>query len=228
MKHETANTFIALAALVLAVFSTVKQLIPAGDSITLTTEAKVNLSKPISIISERIQLSADGYSNALIGPIFWKIRVYNNTDRSVSIVDSEVFLIAGGGGKMFYSEIDGELIPADLKIPLILFPDNIAPHEGRAYIIKLNIPIRPDSDNETSCLKNVYSLKALEHCFMRKGRDLFGNEVEAVFDPVDDSLFYAEWPSIMKEPVFSLMLKTADGSEFFTEISYFPSFSKQK
>lgn len=228
MKHETFNSIIAGAGLLLATFTAWNQFRPSPDNITLVSEGKVGTQSLMQVNKFGPPIYAnkneDLKTNPTIGPVLWKLRVFNKMDRNVSIVGSDVFLLTQDNRRMQFTGIGGIQSVVGVDPQPVIFPQNIPANEGRSYIVNLRVPIAVSEPESEPCLQEEQTLRDIEVCFYSRGRDLFGNEVRANFDPNDpDNFFHASWPSGQSGPRFLITLQTGDGSRFQAELSYFPT-----
>jgi hypothetical protein len=161
-----------------------------------------------------------GENQPVAGPVTWKIRVHNPSDRSVSLVSFEVYLLSENGGRIKYSDMHERLSPYDAALPIQSLPENIPPNESRAYLVSLFVPYLADEDAENPCENETDRLRDLERCFLEKGRDLFGNQVQIMES--GGEFFSAQWSNGFSGPRFVVVIGTADGSEFSTQLSFRP------
>lgn len=228
MKHETLNSILGGMGLVIAIFTAWSQFKPEPDNVSVVNEGQIGSSQSIEVNAFGPPLFVEDDSlekvNPIIGPVLWKVRVFNKTNRTVSVIGAEVFLLGTENRRMTYSRMGG--VKSDFRTPdvPVSFPDNLPAQEGKAYIVALNIPINERDLGQAPCLQNIGSVREIERCYFKSGRDLFGNPVEANFNPENPSeFFHASWPDGQaKQPRYLLQLKTGDGSSFFVELPYFP------
>lgn len=235
MKHETFNSILAFLGLSLAIFSTAHQFKPLPDNLDVTVEGRTLTNSKIKIDETGFPSFEGTGRQSLASPIYWKVRVYNNSDRPVSIVESDVFLTSKSevlrsstygaskyGARISYTGIGGNLFSPDTALTPINLPLNIGAREAQAFIISLNIPIMARASDDKGCIASERSTREIENCLFQGGRDLFGNEVKADFNE-DGSLVFAKWVSQEKQPLFYLDIESGDGTKFGSQISYFPN-----
>lgn len=220
MKRETINSIIALLGLGLAAVTAWYQFGPKSDVITLVSEGRLEVGKQLEIAPFGGVDPASKEIRPVAGPVTWKIRVQNLTDRTVSLVSFKVFLLGDDDSPITYSAMGEVLSPYDASLPVQSLPVNIPANESRAYLVSLFVPFQGDKDPHEKCDDVANSLRGLERCFLEKGRDMFGNRVE-LLNPGSE-LFHAMWTDSFNGPRFAVVLETADGSTFNTQLSFLP------
>lgn len=220
MKHETFNSIIAFLGLGLAAVTAWDQFGPKSDFIALANEGRIEVGRRLEIEPIGTIDTTTGRNQPVVGPVTWKIRVDNATDRPVSIVSFDAFLLGENSGRIQYSTMRESLLAFDPAMSVQALPENIPPNESRAYLVSLFVPFSSDEDTESKCDDSAESLGGLERCFLQKGRDMFGNQVEVV--DYGSAGISAQWTGGFSGPNFEIVLETADGSEFSTQLSFFP------
>lgn len=220
MKHKAINTVIALFGLGLAAVTAWHQFGPKRDVIMLASEGRVEVARQLKIEPFGGLDPESGESLPLAGPVTWKIRAHNPTDRTVSLVSFQVFLLSKDDSPIQYSAMRELLSPFDATLPVQDLPENIPANESRAYLVSLFAPFKTDEDPQAKCDDDATNLQALERCFFEKGRDMFGNPVEVL--DTGSGLFATRWLGSFEGPRFVVVLETADGSKFFTQLSFRP------
>jgi hypothetical protein len=222
MKHETLNSIIAILGLGIAIFSTAYQLWPEADRLNVTVESRVDIGLPTSIIEKAVPNATNGELDPAIGPISWKIRVYNDSDRNVSITKYDFLGLSNT--RLFQTNAFRERLSAfDPSLNDQVLPDNIGPRETKAYLFSFFLPFTSQHNLLETCRPNSDNFKAFERCFFLNGYDLFGNKVMASknINFPDDNIS-VEWVGVEFKPAFLIDLQTGDGSRFSTTFSYFP------
>jgi len=227
MKHETINSIGVIAGLVLGIVSLSltgvtawHQFAPKKDSITVATEGRVNVGARLEVEPFGGINPETGESQPLLGPVTWKIRVHNTSDRSVSLVDFRGFLLTADDARIMYSAMRERLSPIDPSLPVQSLPENIPANESRAYLVSLFVPFSVEVSDENKCTDLEVDLRELERCYFRKGRDLFGNQVQ--YTETGGDTFIAIMKGAFKGPRFAILIETADGTQFSTQLSFLP------
>ncbi len=223
MKHAIINTILATMGIAIAATTAWFQFAPASDQLQLASEGLVNIDQTIKVTPSPGLSLISPTSNAVLGPVIWKLRVYNASDRTVSVVGYEVFLLTNEDHRAYYSEMREQLVTFDALLNNQLLPDNIAPRSSKAYIVSMHIPFELDENSTTDCVGKKSKLTDIQRCFFKKGRDLFGNPVETLYsssDAKEEAL--TGWQVDFNGPRFLVIMETADGSKFKTVLSYFP------
>lgn len=225
MKHETANSIIAGLGLAVASVTAWFQFAPTSDQLQVVSENRVEFGAPIEVTTGGTIDTATGTPQPVLGPVTWRIRVHNATDRVVSIVDWRMFLISSDGGLMQYSSMRGTLSDIDPSLRPITLPVNIAAHETNAYFVSAFIPFDRDVLEHSGCFEPLRARRETERCVYSSGSDLFGNSVSVTtYESAPPDAFTVSWESQDRTPRFYVELETADGSEFPVVLSYFPTF----
>lgn len=226
MKHETFNSILGALGLSLAAITAWYQFAPVSDKIDLVSEGRVNLGHSIEYQPAGLSVFFFGDAPMLVGgPVSWKIRAFNSTDRPISVVGYSVYLLNEDDRRIQASALKGRLSPFDASLTEQILPDSIASREAKAYLVSLSLPFTRDQSVENKCEDQTNQLRDLERCFFLKGRDLFGNPVNVTkYSPEPDAPISVSWRHKFKGPRFTIVLETADGSQFEAKFSYFPDF----
>ena len=199
------------------------QFAPTADRIQLVSEGRITTGHPIEVLPVG-GLDVHTFKPLpVIGPVSWKIRITNNTDKVVSIVSFKVFQLNDDGEEFYNSSTSERLSIQDASLEAQRLPDNIGANETKGYLVSLMMPIIPYEEERNRCIQNVDNLKEIEQCFYVLGRDLFGNDVEATFDEsTPPKIIHVSWQSRKQQPKFRIDIEKADGSMFTSDLSYFP------
>lgn len=225
MKHETFNSVLGALGLCVAVVTAWYQFAPAADDIELVSEGRVNLGRELEFQPVGLGAAFGGSPMSVAGPVSWKIRVYNASDRAVSVVGFSIYLLREDDGKIQYSAMHERLSPFDASLKEQILPVGVASREAKAFLVSLSMPFRRDQSADGKCEEQTNQLRELERCFFLKGRDLFGNPVTVTkYDDEPDGPMSVSWDLGNEGPRFSVVFETADGSRFETRLSYFPNF----
>lgn len=195
---------------------------PKNDKISLIDEGRIDVGMPLKILPAGAMDPKTGKNQPVFGPVTWKFRVHNASDRSVALVSFKAFMLSEDGGLIKYSEMRERFSSYDAALPIQVLPENIPANESRAYLVSLFVPYRADEDEGSPCGKSGARISDFEGCFYDKGRDLFENKVEKVY--FDSDSFLVRWGSGVRAPRFSVVVETADGSRFSVILPYFPHF----
>ena len=223
MKLETVNAIVGCLALVLASVTAWAQFAPTSDNLQVVSEGRVNLGRPTDVVKNGTFDLEKNTPQPTIGPATWKVRVHNETDRVVSIVGWQIFLLTKDGGRVKYSAMRELLSPVDPSLPILNLPINIAAHETAAYFVSASVPFDGSAIEKSACFEPRRSLADTEQCVLASGKDIFGNSVSVVrYDPDHPEIFSATWEGQMNAPSFYLEFETADGSVFPAVLSFLP------
>ena len=223
MKHESVNSIIGVIGLLIACVTAWFQFAPTADRIQLVSEGRITTGHPIEVLPVGGLDVHTFQPLPVIGPVTWKIRITNNTDKVVSIVSFRVFQLDDAGKEFYNSTMSERLSIQDASLEAQRLPDNIGANETKGYLVSLMMPIIPHEVERSKCIQNVDNLKEIERCFYVLGRDLFGNDVDAVFDEsTPQKVIQVSWQSRKQQPKFRVDIETADGSMFSSDLSYFP------
>ncbi|WP_143515646.1 hypothetical protein [Pseudooceanicola marinus] len=220
MKHEVINSIGVILTLCLGAATAWHEFSPKKDIITLTTENRVELGARLDAQPFGAIDLDTGENQPIIGPVTWKIRVHNPTERSISLVSFEAFLLTTEGAPVYYSAMRERLSPIDAPSSVQPLPENIPPFESRAYLVSLFVPYKTDEGSQSKCEERFTSLQEVQACFFQRGRDLFGNKVDYV--DTGGGRFAAIMQEAFNGPRFAVVLETADGSRFSTNLSFLP------
>lgn len=223
MKHANFNSIVAMAGLLLAFFTAWYQFSPKSDKLMIVSEGLISLSVDSQIDIAGIPNPDDMSIMPLIGPVVWKIRLYNPIDRSVSITSFSVRYLLEGDSEAYYSNMKSKMSPFEAPSKLQGFPEGLAPHTAKAFLLSLSIPFVGDDDKNSKCSENYSKIKDIEECFYRKDRDLFGNRVSySRYKSKNEESFSIAYKGDIIGPRFKVTFETGDGSKFDAIISYFP------
>lgn len=93
----------------------------------------------------------------------------------------------------------------------------------------MNIPVENDPSDKDKCIRSGVRIEHIERCFFKRGRDLFGNKVEARFfapalansdNDIETEPFMVTWDGPRISPTFLFNVWTADGSVFPVTMTY--------
>lgn len=234
LAHETINTVIALIAIAIASATAWNQFRLPSDRLIIASEGRANFKNLVQVSATPLPLLPGGRPNPIVGPVFWKVLIYNERDRPVSLVKFETFLLPEVGKLVQYSGLRHSIVHADKPQTDLNTPINLGPREARAIYVGLKIPVENDPSDKDKCIRSGVRIKHIERCFFKRGRDLFGNKVEAKFftpalansdNDIETEEFMVTWDGPRFSPTFLFNVWTADGSVFPVTITYYPNFS---
>ncbi len=221
INHENINTVLAALALLLAVPAAWNQFRPPRDRIDLLSAERVDLGEPINVTASLPLLGPT--PGPLVGPVYWKVVLYNPLDRAVTVASIDAFFLAPfSKGLAQYSGMVDSLRSGSTPSESVSAPISIEAHEATSVLIGLDIPTAADSPQSPphSCLTEGSTLQRAERCRFEEGSDLFGNPVKSQ-NPAGSALAVT-WTGSMLEPRYIVKVKTADGSQFTTVLNYYP------
>jgi hypothetical protein len=223
MKHETINSIIGGLGLLIASVTAWFQFAPTDDQLQVVSENRVDLGMPIEVaVGGAIDVET-GVPQPVLGPITWKIRVHNETDQVVSIVDWRMFLVTSNGTLAQYSSMRERLSAIDPSLTPLSLPVNISARETTAFFVSAFIPFDREALEQSACFAPGKGLNETERCVLSTGRDFFGNSVSLTrYKSAVPEMFSVTWENQAKTPRFYVKLETADGSEFPVILYYFP------
>lgn len=225
MKHETINSILGGLGLLIALVTAWFQFAPTADQLQVVSEGRIDFGTPVEVKNRAAFDTSTGKSQPVIGPVVWKIRVHNEADQVVSIVDWQIFLIASDGRLTQYSSMQENLSALDRVLTPISLPINIPANETTAYYVSAHVPFDRDVFETSECFEPARGLRQTENCVILGGKDLFGNSVFITkYDPTFPNSFSVTWESVERTPQFFVRLETADGSNFSVFLSYLPEF----
>ncbi|WP_164660130.1 hypothetical protein [Tropicibacter sp. Alg240-R139] len=218
MKHEVINSVGVVTTPIISLFTAWHQFSPKSDTITLASDGRLETGSALEVQPFGAPNLESGKSQPVIGPVTWKLRVHNFADKAVSIVGFDAFLLSDDGSPIQYSSMKERLLRYSPAMEAQSLPEKIPPNESRAYLVSLHVPFVSDEDKK--CGETEKTWHDLERCFFQNGRDPFGNKV--THREFSGGGFMATMDEAFKGPRFVVLLETADGSVFSTQISFLP------
>jgi hypothetical protein len=223
MKHETINSVVGVLGLVIASVTAISQFWPEADRLQVVVEGRTETGRPIEISGFGMLRVGDEKLSPLFGPVSWKIRLYNGTDRNLSVVGYQIFQLTEDGAKVSSNAFRDRLSQFDMSLADQPFPFSINGYDATAVVISLMVPFMAGSSGAVECAEPQVSIQQLERCFFKQGRDLFGNRVEAThYDAAAPDMFSVKWQEATYSPKFLVEFETASGAVFSAPISYYP------
>ena len=223
MKHETINSIVGVLGLFIGTVTAVSEFWPEADQLQVVTEGRIDSGQPVTFTGLGLLHEKDAKPSPAFGPVSWKIRLHNGSDRTLSIVDYKVFQLTENGAKIWSSAHNYSIAKYGQSTTEQLFPFSISAHEASAFIISLMVPFKKESAEDELCIEQQATIKQLEKCYYQQGRDLFGNFVETVvYDPPQGERLSVKWSETTFSPSFIVEFETANGSTFSTLLSYYP------
>lgn len=150
----------------------------------------------------------------------WGCMLSNNGDRTISIVEHEVW-IATDKGKMFYSHISGGFLDREgssVPMPVVLEP-------GQSRLLYLSVGLLIDESAATILAERfggakVVSRREVEIILAKAGLDLYGNERSITQYAGGEYTIAGPGPD-RKEQVFVVVLRTGRGHLFSATASLY-------
>lgn len=153
----------------------------------------------------------------------WKIRLYNGTERNLSVVGYQIFQLTEDGEKLSSNAFRDRLSQFDSSLADQTFPFSINGYDATAVVISLMVPFKAEGEGIEECTEKNVSIHQLERCFFKQGRDLFGNQIESThYDSSAPDKFSVKWHETTYSPKFLVEFETASGEIFSAAISYYP------
>lgn len=225
MKHETVNSIVAGLGLVLATFTAWAQFSPKADELQIISEGRTETGNRIETTEFGSINPATELPAPTIGPTTWRVRIHNQTDRSVSVVNWDFFLLSSEDKRIMYSAAREKLDPVDVSLSSLNLPINIPAHQTNAYLISAFIPFdRNVFEEEVDCFASKPTLHEAEKCVWHSQKDLFGNEITILNGDPSPHNMNVRWDDRPKAPKFLVEFETADGSKFPVVLSFYPNF----
>ncbi|MBL3597938.1 hypothetical protein JMM63_20695 [Rhodovulum sulfidophilum] len=223
MKHETINSIVGVLGLVIASVTAVRQFWPEAERLQVVVEGRAETGRPIDVSGFGMLRVSDEKPSPLFGPVSWKIRLFNNTDRNLSVVGYQIFQLTEDGAKVSSNALRDRLSQFDLSLAEQPFPFSIDGFDATAVVISLMVPFEEESEGAEECAEPQVSIQQFERCFFKQGRDLFGNQVEKIhYDAAAAGMFSVKWNETTYSPKFLVEFETASGAVFSAPISYYP------
>ncbi|EKO3549516.1 hypothetical protein QMT37_003428 [Vibrio fluvialis] len=215
--QENLNTIIGSAGLLLASLTAYHQFGLTSDRLDI--EAK--LVPGYSSVFERKFSHTDIETNIktdISGPAYWKVIIYNPSDRPVTIKNYDTYLISENGYEIKYKNLIEGIF--DQRNTLIDLPISVEPRRAKILFLGLNIKVIPDISN---CYSKNSSLHEVELCSYKQGSDIFGNKVEykEFLSPLDTYGYNVFFSQDVKSPVYIFSFETGDNSLFQTQLIYY-------
>jgi hypothetical protein len=221
--HELLSNSISLIALILSIITAYFQFKPQNESIQIVSQQKILTGYAIKIGIGGLPLPNNSVSTNEIGPITWKIVVFNPTERPLSLTDLSVR----------YAHPQGDIQQSGMLLNIasgtdriaIDFPIQIAAREAKSIFISLKIPVKLPSDkNILRCKENLSSIENFESCIYNFGFDIFGNSVKRLVPKQFGGI--VQWDKWPDAPIFRATIRTAGNASAATILTYYPqSFS---
>lgn len=221
MKHATVNSIVGSLLLLVAAITAWFQFSPTSDRLQVVSEGRVLSGMPLRVAAGKVPDPQTGTLHPVLGPISWKVRVHNETDRVVSIVDWRMFLIFGDEGLAQYSSMKPTLSGVDPSLTPLSLPINIPARETTAYLVSAFIPFDRDALEQSACFDPLPQIQEAERCVYSTGKDIFGNPISIKrYDSAIEGAYSVHWVNQERTPRFLIELDTADGSQFSANLYY--------
>lgn len=223
MKHETINSIVGVLGLFIASVTAVSQFWPEAERLQVVVEGRTETGRPISVSGIGLLRGGDEKVSPLFGPVSWKIRLFNETERNLSVVGYRIFQLAEDGAKISSNAFKDEISQFDLSLAEQPFPFSMGGYAASAVVISFMVPFKKENQDAEKCAERHQSIEHIERCFLKQGRDLFGNQVEVIqYDTAVPDMFSVKWSGATYSPKFLVEFETASGAVFSAPISYYP------
>ena len=223
MKHETINSIVGVLGLVIASVTAISQFWPEAERLQVVVEGRTDTGRPVVVSGFGLLRDGDEEPSPLFGPVSWKIRLFNDTDRNLSVVGYQILQLTEDGKKISSNTFRDSVSPFDLSLAEQPFPFSINGYDATAVVISLMVPFRKEGEGVEKCAVPQQSVQEFERCFFKQGRDLFGNQVDTIqYDNTGPDMFGVKWNGATYSPRFLVEFETASGEVFSAEISYYP------
>ncbi len=209
--------------MLIASVTAISQFWPETDSLQVVVERKLPEQGGLKFQGKGLLRTNDNQLSPLFGPVSWKIRVFNSTDRLVSIVGYKLFQLSENDNLVQSNAFLERLRSFDHSMPEQNFPFHINAREAVPLVFSMMMPYAKEIDGSLKCSEASITIDDLEECLFKKGRDLFGNPVNVEFQ--DDSHTVVQtvhWNKTIFSPKFLLVFETASGQQFSARLSYSP------
>lgn len=223
MKHATVNTIVGVLGLLIATITAISQFWPEADKLQVVIENRAHTGERVEFDGFGLLRPYEEKLSPSFGPVSWKLRIFNSTDRVISVVRYRIFQLSEDGSRIGSNSFNERLVPIDASIREQKFPLNIEAREANGYLLSLMVPYVKETDGERSCSIDVSTIRQFENCFFARGRDLFGNPVNAQFDNSEPPRRVSvQWSGSTFSPRFLIEFETASGALFNTQFAYYP------
>ena len=209
IKHETVNSLFSGLALLISGLAYYGQYLDNSDELSIVVKDAsrdyiVNVIKDVRYYDDETDTD-----HPVVGPLLYRIQIFNPTNRNVTITDHEVFPLNGKGDPDFYFGYGGNLLNFDDFRPIPITVE-LPPGQARFFWLKINIPIISTESLRQECLVGDEPLYDIEWCFLNNGYDIFGNKVQRDFV---SPLYYHAQADKESGPSFELKITTGDGTD---------------
>ncbi|HFG2073474.1 TPA: hypothetical protein ACGF3P_003349 [Vibrio cholerae] len=215
--QENLNTVVGSAGFLLALFTAYHQFGFTPDKIDV--ESKLVRSFE-SIFTKKYSFTdlETNFRTDVAGPVYWKITIYNPSDRPVTIKEQGVELITDKGDLVQYRQLVHSVF--NQKNNKQTFPLTLESRKAYVLFLGLNLKVTPKI---SSCYGMNSSVYEVELCSYRKGVDIFGNQVDykEFISPVDTYGYNVFFGKDVQSPEYVLTFKTGDGNKFRTRLAYY-------
>jgi len=221
MRIAALNTIVAVLALIVSAITAWYQFSPKSDAIILSNEGIISYDDVIDV--DRVAIfTSDKTSRGAIGPIKWKVRIYNPMDRSISLISASPYYIDKDEVSSYWSGMDFKLLNSNISGEKKL-PDAMEAYSAEEFVVSINMPFLYDLRISSECTKENVTLSEFEKCHWNSGVDLFGNEVNPVqYEKGVAGLSSYAFSSIKEYSRIKIQIETGDESSFNLTLPYYP------
>ncbi len=213
--HESINSLGIVVTAVLAIYSIVEQ--KGSEELVIRTSQKDFTSTVDATEGAYVE---NGTAVPVIGPVSWNFEVYNPSDKPVTITEHSVYLLSDEGMSVMYTSMNDVISYQADASKSFQVPLQLGPRAVEKLRLSLSLPIFPTDSQRNTCLGEPGLLVDVEHCFILKGTDFFGNSMKVeteLFPGMKSHTFQGP----LEGPSFLLELKSGDGSSHRTSFSYY-------
>lgn len=125
MKHETINSIVGVLGLFIASVTAVSQFWPEAERLQVVVEGRTETGRPVVVSGFGLLRSVDEKTSPLFGPVSWKIRLFNNTERNLSVVGYQFFQLTEDGARISSNAFRDSISQFDLSLAEQSFPFSI-------------------------------------------------------------------------------------------------------
>lgn len=215
LSHEALNTLIAATALIVSAVTAWVQFAPESDRVEIISQERVRSHTPVKLDNTPIPLPNQTQGTVVVGPIFWRVVLFNPTGHPVPVTGIGLSYGHPQGEIRFSKMLAGISTESDGR-PAI-FPVMLAPHEGKSLLIAAHVPVQGLVKGEELCARRLQTLQDFENCLFDRGRDLFGNKGTRLTRGTGFS-----WQTAPSSPEYVALITTAGGFEARKTLTYYP------
>lgn len=209
IRAAWASAFAAMLAVPISLFALYQShaaRVASGREVIAVQARRYHSNFPITVN----HVGAPQWAGTLT--TFWEVLLANNGDRTVSVIEHDVYSIVANQSEVYYSGIDQGLVDAKTLMAETL-PVRLDPGESRRLLLRLGVipgsyaypMLRSEAAKGPES-----SFQRVEKLLASKGIDIYDNRV----DPQTDSGKIVGWRvrDTRRQQVFAIKFRTARGS----------------